>query len=248
MTATSLSVSRDVIKSLVNGPELFPAAAYMDAVLDTSDILWIARSLTISQCGVTYSTSVYAPVGAAVAAAKVGGFIPVWLKCPEGTIYLFCGGKSYQLDTSRKNLLADTWLSNLAAIPRFWTWAWRGDELWIAYDSVGSGITLFYTRNRGGVLHHVTSPTPTVQAHSPRVVIAPTGEMAVIWWQDGSFQGALSHDYSTWKQLPPFVAAPAQWPGALFINQKLAVSYIDGDGTAQRIECDSLGKDNPAWV
>lgn len=251
--------SIDVVKSLSAPVDYAENSIRVDAVMDAADILWVARTIPSgvpdkqpTQTEVSYSTRIYgSPLPVQATAGKVDGISPTWLKCPEGTIYLLCGGKSYQLDAVHRTLLNDTALTRLATIAPYWTWAWRGDELWIAGDlgggGSGPGIGLTHTRDRGRTALANSQPTDSPAARHPRVVIARTGEIAIIWWEDEKLRGAISRDFDTWTKIPPFQAAKEQLVGALFLDQKLVVSFLAGDGTVQRIECDSVNGE-PSWL
>ena len=240
--------SKDVVASFEDPVEYATGSYYLDAILDGTDILWVARSDSV-QTEISYTSVLYADSMDPTIIGKCDGGPGVWLKCPEGTVYLFCGGKSFQLDTYNRTLLDDTFLTRLASSKVYFTWAWRGDELWIASDT-SEGIYIAYTRDRGRTdFTTITGPDPTGPPgfpRHPRILIAHTGEMVVIWWRNGSLEGAVTRDYTNWTALPEFQAVGEQWVGGLWLDQKVVISYVDNGGTVQRIECDSLN-DTPMW-
>lgn len=220
-----------------------------DAVLDGADTLWVARATAsggptqISWVSEIFASS-FTPQ---VLAATVTGDDPVWMKTPEGVIYLFCGGNSYLLNTTTRLLQSDSTLTALAGIGGPWTYAWWGDELFIAVDDTApSPCTITPTRDRGRSFRTVIHPSPIsgVDARHPRLVIGPTGVAALVYWDQASMdlKVLISRDYlTTWTSLGTVASAvPEQWCAALLWDHKMAVTYTASSGMVQRRECRSL--------
>jgi hypothetical protein len=86
----------------------------------------------------------------------------------------------------------------------------------------------------------------------PRLCIDRFGVAFLAYWDQASatIKAIASRDgLVTWLAAGQVAAAPEQWPGGLWLDQKAVASYVDAGGTVHRSECHSLfAAGGAAWA